>query len=321
MLVTRPFVLAASIITVASPGQARADEAEELAAEGLQSAQRGDLEAAAAAFEKAFAANPRPRYRCNLGTVHYSRKDYQRAHVFLRWCLDRVSTAPEGIARVSSFVERELRARGLVRIRVQTQPSGALVTLTDLPALAAPVSAFLPPGEHQVEVALEGHRSRSETVTVEPGVDRNVTVTLEPIKAPPTEPPAPEPEPEPKVESITGPIERPARRAESRWGRTWAWVAGGAAIAGLGIGVGFRLHAGQVVSDELDPPPPDGPEYRSAKNRAERSYHIGIGGFVAAGVLAATSAVLFALPERSRAIQVGAVPTTGGAFVGVVWRR
>lgn len=308
--------------------------AEKLAADGLAAGQRGDYDAAIDAFIKAFAADPQPRYRCNLGTAYYVRaeqgggssiRDYQRAQLYLGWCLDRIASAPQGMARVSGFVEARLREAGMVRVRITGQPANVELTLADLGTLTAPVTVFLPAGEHAIEARRDGYKPGSETFTLTAGQDRNVVAALEAVAAKPEPKPEPEPEPGPGPgpkpdpgdgdAAPVGPIE--GGPVDSRWRRTPAYVAAGAAVAGLAVGVGFRIHAGNIVDDRIRGRDlPDNQEYRDARSDALRAFYIGVAGFAVAGVAAAASAYLFSRPEKRGRLSAGAAPTRGGAVVG-----
>lgn len=63
-------------------------------------------------------------------------------------------------------------------LRVRSEPTGAEVTIAGEDRGETPVDLSLPPGEHRVEVSLEGHESHSELVLVEPDREASLSVAL-----------------------------------------------------------------------------------------------------------------------------------------------
>jgi len=290
--------------------------ADVLAAEGLAAGQRNDFDTAIAKFEKAFETDPKPRYRCNLGTAYYGKSDYGKAHLYLSWCLERIDAAPANLAEVVDFAEAELRKAGMVRVRITATPAKALIKAPGLGPLAAPVTAFLSVGEHQISVSAEGHVAKTEDFTLEVGVDRNLAVTLATVapdpkvdlgeSKPDREPEAIEPDADVGIGSEIV-VER-----KSRWRRPLGYVGAGAAVATLIAAVVLNRGAQSIVDEHSV----NGFIPQDQRDRAVLRYNLSLGGFAVAGVFAAGAAVIFALPEKRTTTRLEVAPTDGGAVVG-----
>lgn len=71
-----------------------------------------------------------------------------------------------------------------VRVRVETQPPGAMVHVDDTAApVAGPTTLALPPGTHEVLVKADGFSPLRTDVVVRPGMPRTVTVALVPLSS------------------------------------------------------------------------------------------------------------------------------------------
>jgi hypothetical protein len=116
------------------------------------------------------------------------------------------------------------KAAAPARITVQSEPSGASVTIDGRAAGEAPLSLDLPPGPHELQVAAGGYSAVHRKITVDAGVRGLVSIGLLPLNgAPPS-------------------AQMPGRYVLALG---WAAVVLGAAAVGTGIGV-FTLDRQQV---------------------------------------------------------------------------
>jgi hypothetical protein len=125
------------------------------------------------------------------------------------------------------------KAAAPARLTVQSEPSGASVTIDGRAAGEAPVSLDLSPGPHELTLSAVGYSAVRRKITVDAGVRGLVSVGLLPVAGAPA------------VSSIPG-------RYLLALG--WAAVALGAGAAGAGVGI-FTLD-GQRVNCPIGATPP-----------------------------------------------------------------
>ncbi len=141
------------------------------------------------------------------------------------------------------------------RVSLTTTPTDAVVVAP--PGTAGevesrtPVSLYLAPGQHQLEIRKEGHASMILVVSIEIGQRVTVQRALLPLEQtaplPAPEPPPPEPGPEPVPSTFPLPNPPPPPSSPILKALGWTMVAVGA--VGIGGGVGFVVAAANTVSD------------------------------------------------------------------------
>jgi hypothetical protein len=248
---------------------ARAQDADELGEQGKKLADTGDFVGAIARFRAAAALDDAPKHRCNLGNAFSRISDWMRAHAFLDECLARRGELDPGWAasleKLRAYAASQLAAGGgHGRLRVERSPAGAAVSV---PAVFDQRDRFvhaarlwLPAGEHEISITLEGHDPVERRVTIAPGEVAAIDVALKntapkPRPDPPIdEPPPPDPLPR-DPPPVTGPIdsaEPPSRSpAIATLAGAGVALAGGVVFHALAVGTRGDLQ-GMVDSPERD---------------------------------------------------------------------
>ena len=217
-----------------------------------------------------------------------------------------------------AFVAAQERAQGalaearpeIARVRVSVSaPEGAAIWVTidgvNEPSANLNADRFVDPGEHVIEAGAPGFRRTSTRVHVGEGAGEAVTLTLQ------LDPAAPAPG------SPAQPSVPPSSGAEDH---TWAFIAGGVGLVGLGFGTAFGIGAVGAKSNldgacanKVCPPGQQG-----NIDTGERFGTISTVGFVVGGAGLALGAVLyfghFGSSSRGEAgMQAGAYVTPTGA--------
>jgi hypothetical protein len=194
-------------------------------------------------------------------------------------------------------------------------PAGTTVSRDGVP-LGAPslgVPITVDPGEHVVVARSPDGVSHEARVTVARGEHR--TFVADVTSLPPAATPAP------SLPPATTPAPAPAAASSSSSSlRTWAFVTGGAAVAGLvvgAIGGGVVLHEKSTVDASCNPDRTCSPAGLDAASRARTFGVMSDVGFAAGGVLLATAVVLYLVSPSPRAVEPTASAGPHGGFVGL----
>jgi hypothetical protein len=173
---------------------------------------------------------------------------------------------------------------------VKTAPAGTVIKHDGEVVSEATLGVALPvdPGEHTFSIQAPGGAAQEQRVTIAKGEKKLLTLTLEArVAAVGPEPPLPQPLPGPSssdpVRSHLGPI-----------------IAFGAAVVGLGVGIGAGVAVlGKRADLDKACPNFDCPlSEQSHLDGAKALSHVSTVGFVVAGVGAAVGTVLLVLPLR-----------------------
>lgn len=146
----------------------------------------------------------------------------------------------------------ELNARIPALVLTVKDPPGAvaqvLVDGTPVPAEAFGLPWKVNPGDHVVAAAAAGFKAERRTVTVKDRESLPVELSLSPeAAAPPPPRPAPPAQPGARADGATS----PGGDAAADGGReipAYAWIAGGAGVIALGVGVAFAIDYANVRS-------------------------------------------------------------------------
>jgi len=247
-----------AIVTATAPALAREpnEAAAELDALAKTAYRAKKWDDAIAGFEAAYEADPLPRFLFNLGRCHEKRGDLARASHFLEQYL-REAPGAEDAKKVKALVKMlrvKLRKKAS-RVEVATEPTGALLALKgggETYDAVSPFSGWIPFGEYELSVSMEGYEAATRQVVVRPKKSVQVSLALRATKAPvvalpeeskPAEPPAPKPEVQPPKGREPEP--QPPKKAEpaASGPSPWAWPALGVGAAGLVAGVVFGVLA------------------------------------------------------------------------------
>jgi hypothetical protein len=304
--------VAGFIALVVGLEECRADpvEVEEQIAKGNELRRQGHDQQALPFFQKAYQLLQTPRTEAQLGLCEEASGYPVEAEKHLSEALE----SPEHpfIAKNRSILEQDL---AFVRTQigdviVEGGPSGATVFVngaaTGTLPLAAPIRVAA--GKTGIEVRAPGYVTAKQPVHVSAGQQQRLTITLEKVAAAPAGVGAGSTTP---GTGITGAItpgsggdNPPARSGR----RIAAWTTAGAAVVGLGLGIGFQVAASGKLSDFNNGcyMVPGGDKAVAAPSsslsdgactsmlsdwNSEKRW--AITGYVAGGALAVTSAILF----------------------------
>jgi hypothetical protein len=300
----------------AAPARAatEAEQAEALIREGVKLRARDSAALALPLFEQAYQISRSPRTAAQLGLCELELGYWVAADRYLTEAL----AAPEHpwVARNKAALKKPLEtARANIgELALVLSPANAEVLLNRKPLERALVGApiRLDKGLVDLEVRAPGYEPARETVIISGGKREERTYTLVRV-AVAAQPAAPvpalgggeSPSPDPNG-ALTLTATAPARDGEHKNLRIAAWATGGAAVGALLVGTvealraasrrdAFNDHtsmaAGTTYHDcgtsNLSTP------CKALKDDYDHAFTLSIVGFVAAGVLAATSSVLF----------------------------
>ncbi len=212
------------------------------------------------------------------------------------------------------------------RVAVTVEPKGAVVKVAGLPTSLShttPLTLYLPPGQHQLELTHEGFAAMILVVSVDKGQRIDVQRTLVPaepkessVAAPEPVKPSPPPAPQP---TAPAPALPPPPRESSPVLAVLGWSMAGLGVVAIGAGVGFVVAAGHTV-DELDELQQGGLDEASLSRDAElrgtlRDRQAAAAGFFAGGGALALGGALVLLLQPEGPLDV--TPTVGLGYVGV----
>lgn len=313
-----------------------------LQTEGLRLLDRGDAAGALLKFGQAFALVPSPKIQFNMGRAHellgHDAEGFRSFDRFLR----EAENVPAQ-ARVEAERSRERLRRKLSFLTV-TGPSGSELFVDDASRGVLPLESELviEPGRHEVRLQREQREIHRQTIETRPGAATTVSVSLEvqtvirdpspaPAVAAPTAPapstvPLPQPLSTPTADGSTT-VQSAAEPQPQRWMRPAAWTSAALSAGALTFAV-FQLVRSNQRFDSFNktvyaPATPDhrctraepmagGGECEATLSEADGARGLAVGGFVAAGALAAAATTLFVLSSPGSTPTRGAVATTGG---------
>jgi hypothetical protein len=145
--------------------QAHADEASDLAAAGEKRAKAGDFAGAAERYLRAYRADDKPDYLCEVGLAYRKAQDeLPRAHLYLGRCLGYATALdPDRIASLRAAlraVERDLVAGDFIPIEIIATPSTAEITISAFEPqdmFTGMRVVWLPRGKHQITASAPGY--------------------------------------------------------------------------------------------------------------------------------------------------------------------
>jgi len=329
-------LVAVGLLSGLAPRAARAqsavDQAEAQIRQGTELRHQNQDARALPFFERAYELARSPRTAAQLGLVKMA----------LGYCVDAERLLDEAlavpdhpwIARNLDTLERtRAKARqNIGEVTVTGTPVGADVlvnghTVGSLP-LASPVR--LDKGPAEIQVRAPGHLPVTRTLTITAGAREHLTVALGPASA--SASPAPSPTPSPPALPPPSPSPAPAMAPSAPPLRPLAFSAAGLAAAGLAFGIVETVIASHRIDDfndhtALSPTGYRAPdcqtsqlndECRSIRDAHDRARTLAIVGYAGAGVLAATSAILFVSAQRHAhepGVQLACAPVLPGAGV------
>jgi hypothetical protein len=350
--IARMMVLAVLVAGWSRSARAAGDsgEAEALIRQGVELRSQGKDERALPLFEKAYQLSRTPRTAGQLGLVQMALGYYVDAERNLGEAV--ASPDHPWVAKNLATLKAQLQtAKGMIgELVISGEPMGAEVWVNgkQVGRLPLPAPIRLDKGRAEIQVRATGYVASSDTVAITGGKreERSIRLVREPAAAPVVTPvPAADPlkpaptqsatatatVPSPEAPAAT-PSAPPAAVATATGGggqasegtnlRPYAWGAAGGAALGLIFGTVEGLMAIKKKNEFNDHKGPDGmydcataaltPACKTLQEEHSSARTLAIVGFVAGGVLAGASAVLFVLSPQG-----GATPGTTSALACV----
>jgi hypothetical protein len=336
-----PLISIVFLSSTFAPLAARAanPKAEALTNQAVEMRRNGDDEGALALLLQSYALSRAPRTAGQLGLCEQALGRWAEAETYLTealkaqddpWVKKNRGTIEDALGFVKGHI---------ARIEIQGDPEGAEVWVNGALAgkvpLATPVRVSA--GEVEVELRAPGFVRETKTMRLEAGQYQRIVLhaSKQTVAAPPAPPPAAPSEtttvvvnvPESRAGTATPPpaatVTKESEEAPSSARAALKWVAFGLGAAAIGVGVyGAAGNASGVSSFDakcgLDStgtpksngkgiPPATNQQCASLKSDYESKSHLGIGGFVAGGVLAATGLILWLTEPEAHAHGVAAL--------------
>ena len=308
-------------------------EAEALIRQGVELRSQGKDERALPLFEKAYQLSRTPRTAGQLGLVEMALGYYVDAERYLGEAVS--SPDHPWVAKNLATLKSQLAtAKGMIgELAISGEPMGAEVWVNgkQVGRLPLPAPLRLDKGRAEIQVRAAGYVATSDTVAITGGKreERSFRLVREPVAAPVVTPVTPTPittmpKPAETPVATTTPAgsSAPASSTSAPTGATltatggqsasdgtslrpYAWGAAGGAALGLILGTVEGLSAIKKKNDFNEHQGPDGSfdcgtDAPNAACKAIQDSHstartLAIVGFVAGGVLAGASAVLFVM--------------------------
>src|SRR5437870_630939 len=160
---------------------ARADnqsDADQLTREAIALGKSGDLEGAIARFKAAQKRFPRPNNHCNIGLAYAQLERWAKAHLYLDRCKSQVRAGlPDWVDKRLKQASDGLRAALYVPVEVTSEPPGALLSEED--ELVTPATLWLPLGEREITLELEGYLPARRTLKLNEVRPQSLHVVME----------------------------------------------------------------------------------------------------------------------------------------------
>ena len=264
----------------------------------------------------------------SLGQVEYELGKYASGARYMAFAVAHIppKEKPETVERFKAAFG-ELKARvGTVRVSVNQPGAEVRVDRELVGSSPLPLDVFVDPGTHLFEARFGEDRRAEAKLVASAGQTYTVDLTLGPAVEPGITPAAGQPPPPAKDPDRVP--EEPGSHGKSM---IPAYIAGGVAVTGLALGVGFTLAA-SGTSDDIDSlssaignqscagssVPSECAELRDALEKRDSQRNISYVSFGVAGAALATGIVYLLWPEGKPSTTVSAswLPR-GGAVVTI----
>ncbi len=341
-----------AVALVAPQAAEAAEPADQAYKTAMELANAGDLRAARAMFERAYAIAPQWRYAFNAGKTAALDNDLVASELWL-WRAAQHATVASEVAKTQSerlVTEKQLVARGFARLTVRVAPAvaTAVVTVDSEPMQARDTAWVLwtRAGRRKLRVDVAGCSGVGLDVVLAPQDDRELACN--PCASGTPDPPAPKvkegvlPAPAPAAKPVSdahvpaettgrtvpttpvAPSGGPAgaRPDPSTGGSNWvAATVGAAGVVALLAGAGAMSSAASdsaadnsaYLAGNLSLT-----AYQSQRRDLKTRYQIGAAGVALGGLGTALATWLWLRPASTAGPAVVVIPTDGGAVV-VQW--
>lgn len=253
-------------------------------------------------FEEAYAVRPHPVIYFNIGKCWEQLGETAKA---MRAYRDYLRLAPdakdkETVTDALANLERRLREKGMQQLMVFADPPSARISVDGKELGTAPASVELIAGNHTLSVVAEGFEKVDRAFVMQTTRATEMTISLRPVgkgdlKEPVKEPLATDvPRAEVKNDPGAPPPLPPlvVTPVETKKGRLWTYVAGGVAVASLGVGIGLGVGANGAAT-ELHAKEHPQMEVQTLANTATGMATGANVAYATAGVAAVAAVVLF----------------------------
>jgi hypothetical protein len=303
---------AVALVTVlALAGTVRADEADDLVAQGDELARRAEYAQAIEKFKAADRARPRAMHACMIGLAYLRRQLWPQAEVFLSRCRKRAVASdplPEWMEDAESQLAAQLKAAPVTAVEIVVQPPGVAASITT--SSFAPDEIFdpqiihLPAGPHTITVGAPGFVTVKREITVSGSGSERVEVVLSPVPPPIVEEPV-------KGHAMPVTVVR-HDNGHRTWGNRLLIGAGGATVGAIVLHVlAYRTRDKLMGTPE---------EYRANETAFDIERAGAISLYAIAGI-AAGIGIYLRQTHKELPPRVGAVVTGDGAMVTIGWSR
>jgi hypothetical protein len=320
----------------AGTSRAAGEGAEELIRRSVEARRAGDDEGALRLLRQAYADGQTPHAAGQLGLCEQAMGLWAEAEVHVIVALKTPNDPWVHKNHAVLMQDLDVIRSHLGRVEVHGDPAGARVMINgkDVGALPLAEPVRVAAGVVEVTVAAPGFVTARKSVHVEAGQYEHVTLAAVPAATPPP-PPAASPPPAPaEAVSATPPTTLEATRAAPETSAVWRprakWIAWGAGVVALGVGVygtaenahlvsafndnNCRIDAGNAVSKSTGLPTSD---CTSRQSDYESATHLAVGAFIGAALLGAAGTILWLTEpqaDAARTAWTACRPALGARF-------
>lgn len=315
-------LLSGGVVTRRAHAQSQPAEIEAQHQHGMRLRDQHRDEEARALFQQIWEHTHEARALARLALAEQAvgRRADAEAHLVQALAMREEPWIQQNRAVLEGALQQARAAQGISMIEVSSNVTSAEVFLNGarIGVVGEPVRTS--PGVVSFELRARGYTTVARTITLSPGETRHETVSLvvatDAAVTGGAEGRAPR---SASAHEVTPSAHEPRRVGSTL--RTLAWVSGATAVAMLGVGVVGYVVSGDAASrwnDDAQCLPPMGTRESACGSDRETAEAIGamsVAGFVGAGLLGVTSAVLFVLsPTRlhERSMNCGSGPGTVG---------
>jgi len=232
-----------ALLLATAPVLAQTPEADRLIAEGVELRRAGDEQGAFDRFREAYELSPSPRAQGQMGLAAKSLRLWLDAERHLEGALS--SAADPWVDKNREALQQALDVvvTNVASLRVETNVPRAKLFLNGREIAELPMrqAVRVLAGAAELEVHAPGYRTavRRETLAARRVTALRIDLVAE-TPAPPVAPEKPAASPTPAP--ARAPIDQDAGAGGTSSQRTWAYVAGGVGVVGIGVGTYFGLR-------------------------------------------------------------------------------
>ena len=174
------------LVGICSAAPARADQEDDLVAQGEALAKQSDFSKAIELFKQADALGPRASNACLIGLVYTRRELWPQAELFFALCHARATPSdplPPWIDKAEQQLAAKLAETGAAPVTIRVNPLEAKPSISV--SSFAPDESFPPRtihlarGRHVLEISAPGYVSTSREVVIDTSDPRTVVVELQ----------------------------------------------------------------------------------------------------------------------------------------------